>query len=605
MANGAAPPPSPAASIPTAAMSSSATKGGARSRLSSTSLASSKPPLPSSGSARGRSGSFGSVPRSIAKTFRTSATFSQETSWRLYEFSSKLRVDVERSQLQSSWGAKGSAPPALRTSVKVLASPKQVFELLMRADSSFYRLNHVIEAARVLETNAQDHSDVVHWRLRRTTLWPVTVEARDLCLLRYWRKEHDESYFICFQSTSHRECPVTRDAVRANVLGGGFIISPRVHADDNFEECWVTLTIQMHPHGWLDTSLARSWYYVHAYGVFFLEMVTALNAAAEPDVDTTPRPFLPSLDPAAAALSSASTAASSSSASSSSSTSSLTSASQLIVSETQFPMLEPFRSELSLRHALPPKYWSEPDARSFLVRGPHYLSTQTKVRSQRQAFRLLGVELLRSTHERIRHVALSSIEAPSYAELPSTVLVINFMLPGPPHQSLVLYFTPDDPQELTRNTVFADLCHELLRGGSDDFRTSRIKLLPRVVQGTWSIREGIGATPAILGTKVHHQYFQGKQYLEVDYDIGSSPVASGIVKMLLGLVRDLVIDLAFVIEAQSSLELPERVLGCVRLDSIDLRHAVAFTPAKKAAATTTAAAAAAGKVHGNGSSSTH
>ncbi|KAJ0401069.1 hypothetical protein P43SY_005089 [Pythium insidiosum] len=547
-----------------------ATRVGPRVRLSSTSSVTPKPALQSVGSGRARSGSFGTVPRSIAKTFRTSATFSQETSWRLYEYSSKLRVDVERSQLQSSWGHKGSAPPALRTSVKVFASPKQVFELLMRPESSFYRLNHVIESARVLETNTQDHSDVVHWRLKRTALWPVTVEARDLCLLRYWRKEHDESYFICFQSTSHSECPVTGDAVRANVLGGGFIISPRVHADENFEECWVTLTIQMHPHGWLDSSWARSWYYVHAYGVYFLEMVTALTVAAS-DVDTTPRPFLAAMDPAAAALSNAAPNAAG------------PPASQLIVSEQQFPMLEPFRSDLSLRHVLPPKHWSEPDARSFLVRGPHYLSTQTKVRSPRQAFRLLGVELLRSTQERIRHVGLSSIEAPSYAELPATVLVINFMLPGPPHQSVVLYFTPEDPQELKKNTVFADLCQELLRGSSDDFRTSRIKLLPRVVQGTWSIREGIGSTPAILGTKVHHQYYQGKQYLEVDYDIGSSPVASGIVKMLLGLVRDLVIDLAFVIEAQSSLELPERVLGCVRLDSIDLRHAVAFTPAKKVA----------------------
>ncbi|CAH0480027.1 unnamed protein product [Peronospora belbahrii] len=58
---------------------------------------------------RQRSGSFGSMPRSIAKSFRTSATFSQETSWKLYEFSNKLRVDTECSSYQSS--LRTSAPP--------------------------------------------------------------------------------------------------------------------------------------------------------------------------------------------------------------------------------------------------------------------------------------------------------------------------------------------------------------------------------------------------------------------------------------------------------------------------------------------------------------
>ncbi|POM61457.1 hypothetical protein PHPALM_29521 [Phytophthora palmivora] len=151
------------------------------------------------------------------------------------------------------------------------------------------------------------------------------------------------------------------------------------------------------------------------------------------------------------------------------------------------------------------------------------------------------------------------------------------MLPGPPYHSLVLYFTPEDPSELKKNSVFADLCHEVLRGPNDEFRTQRIKLIPRVVQGTWPIREGVGTTPAILGTKIYQKYYQGKNYLEADYDIGSSTVATGILKLLLGYSRDLIIDLAFVIEAQSAMELPERVLGTVRLDCVDLRHAVQYT----------------------------
>ncbi|RLN98212.1 hypothetical protein BBJ28_00000002 [Nothophytophthora sp. Chile5] len=516
---------------------------------------------------RQRSGSFGSMPRSIAKSFRTSATFSQETSWKLYEFSNKLRVDTERVSQQSSLRT-SSAPPALRTSLKVSASPRKVFEMLMQLDSPFYASNHVIEHARVLEEHTEDHSDVVYWKLFPTYLWPVYVGSRDLCLLRYWRKEPDGSYFICFQSTTNAQCPYAGEAVRANIMGGGFIISPRVQEDNDnrFDECWVTLTIQMNPKGWVDSTLARSWYYVHAYGVYFLEMITAITAS---EGLQTARPMTAKADRRR------------SSGPSGSSKSSATS--QKIVTEMQFPMLDRYRTDLAVLHGLPTKFWSEPSAVGFRIRGPQYLTAKTKIPSARQACRLVNVELYKSS-EAIEHIGVSSFVGEGFEQTASEaaedrpfIFLINFMLPGPPHHSLVLYFTPEDPAELKKNSVFADLCHELLRGPSDEFRTQRLKLIPRVVQGSWPIREGVGTTPAILGTKIYQHYYQGKDYLEVDYDVGSSTVATGILNLMLGFSRDLIIDLAFVIEAQSAMELPERVLGTVRLDCIDLRHAVPYT----------------------------
>ncbi|KAF1790780.1 START-like domain [Phytophthora cactorum] len=200
----------------------SSVSGGARVRTVSQQSFGKGGSLPLHPGNRQRSGSFGSMPRSIAKSFRTSATFSQETSWKLYEFSSN-------------------------------ASPRKVFEMLMKVNSPFYTSNHVIQEARVLEEHTEDHSDVVYWKLFPTYLWPVSVSARELCMLRYWRMEPDGSYFICFQSTTHTGCPRNTGAVRANIMGGGFIISPRVQedSDNNFEECWVTLTIQMNPSGWM------------------------------------------------------------------------------------------------------------------------------------------------------------------------------------------------------------------------------------------------------------------------------------------------------------------------------------------------------------------
>ena len=113
---------------------------------------------------------------------------------------------------------------------------------------------------------------------------------------------------------------------------------------------------------------------------------------------------------------------------------------------------------------------------------------------------------------------------------------------------------------------------------SDDreFRDSRLKLIPRVVEGNWTLQEGVGNTPAILGTKVSQRYYRGNNFFEVDYDIGSSSVASGIVRLLLGYSKDLVIDLGLVLEGKTCEELPERILACVRLSHLDVQQAVPF-----------------------------
>jgi hypothetical protein len=59
-------------------------------------------------------------------------------------------------------------------------------------------------------------------------------------------------------------------------------------------------------------------------------------------------------------------------------------------------------------------------------------------------------------------------------------------------------------------------------------------------------------------------------YLEVDVDCNSTPAAGRIVSLVKSYCRSLVVDLAFVLEAQTADELPERVLGGVRMLHIDL-----------------------------------
>ncbi|EXC12519.1 hypothetical protein L484_012331 [Morus notabilis] len=62
--------------------------------------------------------------------------------------------------------------------------------------------------------------------------------------------------------------------------------------------------------------------------------------------------------------------------------------------------------------------------------------------------------------------------------------------------------------------------------------------------------------------------------LQIDVDIGSSSVARSVIGLVLGYVTSLVVDLAILIEAKEEEELPEYILGTVRLNRVRLDSAV-------------------------------
>lgn len=59
--------------------------------------------------------------------------------------------------------------------------------------------------------------------------------------------------------------------------------------------------------------------------------------------------------------------------------------------------------------------------------------------------------------------------------------------------------------------------------------------------------------------------------MEVDVDIGSSRAANSVVGMVQGAAAGLVIELGVVLEGHSEEELPECLLGTVRLTNLDLK----------------------------------
>lgn len=232
--------------------------------------------------------------------------------------------------------------------------------------------------------------------------------------------------------------------------------------------------------------------------------------------------------------------------------------------------------------------WSEPDASFFCVRGPTYLVDKVKLPSQASLFPLAAVDLF-LTDVPQQHVAChpgAFVAKRRHRQPPhASLFAVNFCMPW---GNLVAYWATDklnsivdhraaesDDEEDAARTVFERFTH-----GDDTYRDARLKLIPRVVEGNWIVRRAVGAgnNAAKLSEAVKLSYFQGPDYFEVDLDIVGSPLARRILSVVRSATSTLVLDLALVIEGVSPEELPERILGAVRMHRVNPCHAPILKP---------------------------
>lgn len=249
------------------------------------------------------------------------------------------------------------------------------------------------------------------------------------------------------------------------------------------------------------------------------------------------------------------------------------------------------------------EFWSCPGESTFKIRGPNYLTDRAKIPAGEPVFELVAVDLLK-LDDPVRHVARY---LPSVRCSPAPFLfVLQLMVPSSPPVSLsVTWASPvpigsevfDEPEAKQKRVAelaaalgaagrpcspgFAGLLLDFFSGDgpeADAKRNRTLKLIPRIVKGSWIIKKAVGNTPSLLGQKLATYYFRGTTsggggYVEVDVDLGSSSVAASITNMVLGATRSLTIDLGVLIEATEAEALPEHLLGTIRLDALDARTA--------------------------------
>jgi hypothetical protein len=241
------------------------------------------------------------------------------------------------------------------------------------------------------------------------------------------------------------------------------------------------------------------------------------------------------------------------------------------------------------------KYWTEPCATSFSVRGPNYIKDRKKGTSEPCLFRLFAVDLIkvskpilsgmcRHPTERVQTCLKAEKEGKPGSKMPPFIFCVNITLPGKPAaHHLVMYYAVDDislispPTENATtsnpkpNRPFQEIASKFFFGDSDEFRDSTFKLIPRIVTGNFVVKKAVGCKPTLLGKKVKQYYIQNDRFFELIVDVGSDSIANKVVGLSVGYAKTLVVDMGFLLEGKSKASLPEVLMGTVRLINIDFK----------------------------------
>lgn len=213
--------------------------------------------------------------------------------------------------------------------------------------------------------------------------------------------------------------------------------------------------------------------------------------------------------------------------------------------------------------------WTEADPSTFLIRGKNYLKDHQKVKAKGTLMQMVAADWLRSDKREDDLGGRPGSIVQKYAAQGGAefFFIVNIQVPGSTTYSLALYYMMSTPLK------DAPLLENFVKG-DDAYRNSRFKLIPYISKGSWIVKQSVGKKACLIGQALQINYFYGSNYLELGIDIGSSTVARGVVSLVLGYLNNLVIEMAFLVQANTEDELPEYLLGTCRLNHLDAARSV-------------------------------
>ncbi|KAE8731649.1 Eukaryotic aspartyl protease family protein [Hibiscus syriacus] len=219
--------------------------------------------------------------------------------------------------------------------------------------------------------------------------------------------------------------------------------------------------------------------------------------------------------------------------------------------------------------------WASPPGDLFLLRSKTYLTNRQKCPAGDYLLSPIGMDWLKSASklENVlsrpdNRVSQALKKAQSDGEsMKSFVFAVNIQVPSKDNYSAVFYFATEDP--IPSDSLLYQFVH-----GDDAFRNQRFKMVNRIVEGPWVVKRTVGNYAAcLIGKALTCNYHRGANYLEIDVDIASSAIANTILHLALGYATSVIIDMGFVVEGQTEDELPENLIGAVRVCRMEMSSA--------------------------------
>ncbi|CAN0910158.1 Protein ENHANCED DISEASE RESISTANCE 2 [Linum grandiflorum] len=522
--------------------------------------------------------------------------------WRLLQCQNGLRIFEELLEVEY---LPRSCSRAMKAVGVVEATCEEIFEQVMSMDGT--RWDCTFQYGSLVE-EVDGHTAVLYHRLQ-LDWFSMLVWPRDLCYVRYWRRNDDGSYVVLFRSREHENCGSQPGYVRAHIESGGFNISP-LKPRNGRPRSQVQHLIQIDLKGW-------GVGYVSAFQQHcLLQMLNSVAGLREWFAQSDERGAPPRI-PVMVNMASASISSKknlklqeSSVHHRSASLDQMTAAGRNSAmmdeysdEDEEFQIAEEEQEAYAISQEIDGKKtvsffryeaveepvddidhswfsgnlryderenardsWKISEGNNFRVRSRNFCYDKSKIPAGKHLMDLVAVDWFKDT-KRMDHVARrQGCAAQVASEKGLFTVVLNLQVPGSTHYSMVFYY-------VTKELVPGSLLQRFI-DGDDEFRNSRFKLIPSVPKGSWIVRQSVGSTPCLLGKAVDCNYIRGPKYLEIDVDIGSSTVANGVLGLVIGVITTLVVDMAILVQANTTDELPERLIGAVRVSHIELSTAI-------------------------------
>ncbi|WCJ41008.1 hypothetical protein M5689_021900 [Euphorbia peplus] len=508
--------------------------------------------------------------------------------WTIFGCQNGLRLFKEAKD-RNSHAKQWDDHPAIMAVGVVDGSSEAIFQTLMSLGPSRSEWDFCFYKGSVVE-HLDGHTDIVHKMLYNDWL-PWGMKRRDFLLRRYWRREDDGTYVILYHSVFHKKCPSQSGYVRACLKSGGYVISPVNQGKRSVVKHMLAIDWKFWK-SYLRASSARS------ITIQMLGRVAALRELFRAKLGKCP-----SSDFSSGELASVMVRQSDGDNEPSENGWGFDFGSEMYSQDIRQPKLSTAAGFVKKLHDLAvqkrgyvdlqempkedgmsccygttlpkdlsctmPSSWTTAEPSSFLIRGESYLEDQNKFKAKGTLMQMVGADWLRSDKREDDLAGRAGSIVQKYAAKggPEFFFIINIQVPGSTTYSLALYYMMNTRLE------DAPLLENFVKG-DDTFRNSRFKLIPYISKGSWIVKQSVGKKACLIGQALEINYFRGENYLELGVDIGSSTVARGVVSLVLGYLSNLVIEMAFLIQANTEEELPEYLLGTCRLNHLDASKAV-------------------------------